>query len=707
MAILIDFDFVSYTASGAINAGGSVAFYDTGTATPKTVYSDAALTTPLANPFTLDNAGRFAGPVYAPNGERYAILERTSGAASIRTRDPVWGVVEDPITDAPAATSYTPSHTGAVSRTVQSKLDERVTFADFGAVGDGLTDDATAIQAALNYGGKIFAGKNVTHRCDSVLTFGSDVELDLNGSTLDFSNMSLSTAYNFLSASGSEGAEVSATGNVAVGATSITVAAGDESAFTAGQWARLGSDNLFDASSTSIKEGELVQVESTASGTINLVSATIAAYTTANSATIAPLTMVDNVCVKNGRILGPTRVSTDATHIGLLFKLCVNPRDEDMVYEHCNFVGVRYEDCAGFVSTRAEARDAQNTGNGYGVSAMGATQDGIVRGLRQRNARHAFTTNNSTSIKGVVRRVQVEDSISFNTINTGDAFDTHTAAEDIVFLRCKTFNSASQGFNVECRSGSVIDCQVYDSSSNGISLHNESDYEGRMIARGNKTVNCNNEGILVLKGVRGTTAGYEMLEISGNDDQGAGEMAIYVGNSADSTRLTNVRVSGNKSRDCQSTSAAIRVDEVEGLVFTSNQAIDPAGDCFRLRDCINFVCSDLTGRLASSSSDNGLYLNSSAAGLLADGVVNGISIQSPSATASRGIFIDTNVQDVTIGNSLKIDSCTTPIQGTGGTGMVDHYTAVTGGTGSAGAGNQYVELTVGGTTYRVLHDGTV
>lgn len=31
----------------------------------------------------------------------------------------------------------------------------------------------------------------------------------------------------------------------------------------------------------------------------------------------------------------------------------------------------------------------------------------------------------------------------------------------------------------------------------------------------------------------------------------------------------------------------------------------------------------------------------------------------------------------------------------------------TGGTGSAGAGNQYVEITVNGTTYKVLHDGTV
>ena len=31
----------------------------------------------------------------------------------------------------------------------------------------------------------------------------------------------------------------------------------------------------------------------------------------------------------------------------------------------------------------------------------------------------------------------------------------------------------------------------------------------------------------------------------------------------------------------------------------------------------------------------------------------------------------------------------------------------TGGTGSAGAGNQYVELTIDGVTYKLLHDGTV
>jgi hypothetical protein len=74
--------------------------------------------------------------------------------------------------------------TGAVQRTVESKLQDVVSVKDFGAVGDGVTNDTAAIQAAIN----ACAGKTVyfpdgTYIVDSQITLISNTHLKGEGIT--------------------------------------------------------------------------------------------------------------------------------------------------------------------------------------------------------------------------------------------------------------------------------------------------------------------------------------------------------------------------------------------------------------------------------------------------------------------------------------------------------------------------------------------
>jgi hypothetical protein len=132
--------------AGEILPGASIAWYEAGTSTPLDTYSDAALTVANPNPVPVGNDGRLP-PIWLQN-EAYKLVLLDEDGVPLGTRDDI----EPFDLSGPTGSSqvgYLPAGTGAVASTVQTKLRERVSVKDFGATGDGTTDDTDAINTAL------------------------------------------------------------------------------------------------------------------------------------------------------------------------------------------------------------------------------------------------------------------------------------------------------------------------------------------------------------------------------------------------------------------------------------------------------------------------------------------------------------------------------------------------------------------------------
>lgn len=141
--------FQSIDQNGSPMVGATLYTYKNKTTTPHPTWKDKDQTTYNTNPIVLDARGEAV--VWLDPEQVYTFVLRDWLGALVWSQDDVAGGASQIDLAAPDGSSmvgFIQAGAGAVARTSRDKMREVVSVKDFGAVGDGVTDDTEAIRMA-------------------------------------------------------------------------------------------------------------------------------------------------------------------------------------------------------------------------------------------------------------------------------------------------------------------------------------------------------------------------------------------------------------------------------------------------------------------------------------------------------------------------------------------------------------------------------
>ncbi len=552
LSILAGVGWQFFDNNGNPLSGGKLYTYEAGTTTPAVTYTSSSGLVANTNPIVLDSAGRIAAEVWLTVGDSYKFVLATSADVTIWTKDDIVAQLDGNIVLADLADTSNVAKgdalvgfrqsnaggnlTGAVGRTVHQKLQEIVSFKDFGAVGDGVTDDTSAVLLTLNSGAHVVDGQGLTYYMTGNITPACE-NIVIQNATFDIS--SITGGGSAIAFTGTQGSGVTLTSNTLTGSNSIAV--GSTAGFAADDYAWLTSTTIFDVT-TSVVLGQIVKIKSVDSGTaMTLYDDVLYDFTTAASASIAKLTPKQNITLRNVKFIG----ANTGIQTAVDFEKCVDVLVDDCSFDYVDYVSILFDRCVNSTVTNTSMRYARSVGLSYGIAIGNGCYNVKIANCYGEDQRHMVTVGDND---GVNLFVSVTNCHAAAQRDAG--LDSHPAGDFILFdgntielVAAQSDGIICQGLNATISNNIIVGNivtgirhQLLPEISTGSSVITGNSIE-------NTGATASTDTAIYIEQSSAAGAPMQGVVISNNRIDGAIEQGIYV--NANTGNVKNVTITGN------------------------------------------------------------------------------------------------------------------------------------------------------------------
>ncbi|MFK5691270.1 right-handed parallel beta-helix repeat-containing protein [Ornithinimicrobium sp. LYQ92] len=498
-----------------------------------------------------------------------------------------------------------------------------VNVMDRGAVGDGVTDDTAAIQAAVNAGATFGlpaffpAGR---YRLTSLVTLpsGASVRGVGAGTVIDIVGLGSSTASpkTAFQAAGTIEAAQAISVDVPKGAKSVTLAA--STTLVRGDFVKLSSDQLFHVTAN-LRRGEIKRVEAVSGTVVTFEDATYDSYAAGSGAKLQRMVPVQDITLADFTIEG---TDDDNQERGVFIDRGDNIRITGVTFNYTDWNSINLRDVTNFKVTECTFRNVDWVSNGpnyYGLVVENASAHGVFANNHGTKCRHLFTTGYTQTVAGVARFVVVEGNV--DTYSQSASYDTHDGSEFITFANNTSSYSEANGINCEGRETIVTGNQIIGHGTTGIYVRGGAE---------NITISNNRVGnptgavaysILVTK--THATHVPRRISVDGNMLSNAATHAVYAQNVEDLTIGSNTFAG-------VFTTYAIRVHNGVRTKITNNTGSGGTNSFIAMQDCVRTIIANNS----AGTHNSGVRMLETATGLTQDTVIigNDLSVPNPILT---------------------------------------------------------------------------